>query len=399
MKILLTSSVAYRILFMVLLAGFLPVPSSRAGQSTAVPATSAVLGGLTQVDVFVSGHDNYHTCRIPALLVTAQGSLLAFAEGRNSGAGDAGNIDLLLKRSTNQGKTWAPAQTVWDHGANTCGNPCPVLDRDTGTLWLLMTWNRGDDTESKIIAQTSQDTRRVFVAHSTDDGLSWSAAREISPTTKLSNWTWYATGPGAGIQIQYGPHRGRLVIPCDHIEAVTRHYLSHVIYSDDHGLTWKLGGATPQDQVNECEVVEALGGRLILNMRNYDPAQRTRQQATSLDGGLTWMGQRHVPELIEPICQASLRRVSWPGDGGQSIILFSNPASTKREQLTIRASFDEGATWPLSRLLDARPAAYSCLARLFDGTVGILYEAGEKSPYEKLVFARFSLEWLGVKQP
>jgi sialidase-1 len=354
---------------------------------------------LAATNVFASGRDGYHTYRIPALLVTARGTLLAFAEGRKAGSGDAGDIDLLLKRSTDRGRSWQPQQTIWDEGPNTCGNPCPVLDRASGTLWLLMTWNRGDDPEPRIIAGESKDTRRVFVTRSTDDGLTWAAPREITASVKLTNWTWYATGPGAGIQIERGPHAGRLVIPCDHIEAGTRHYYSHVIFSDDRGETWQLGGSTPRHQVNECEVAELSENRLLLNMRNYDPRQRTRQQAISHDSGATWTQQRHVPELVEPICQASLRRHSWPADGQPGVLLFSNPASQRRERLTVRASFDDGETWPIARLLDPRPAAYSCLAVCPDGTIGVLYEAGEKSPYETITFARFPLGWLTENQP
>jgi len=360
--------------------------SSSAADSAALPVST---------NVFVSGSDGYHTYRIPALLVTARGTLLAFAEGRKSGGGDAGDIDLLLKRSTDQGRTWQPMQTLWDDARNTCGNPCAVLDRDAGTIWLLLTWNRGDDRESQIIAQHSKDTRRVFVMSSSDDGTTWSQPREITADVKPTNWTWYATGPGAGIQMEHGPHVGRLVVPCDHIEAGTKRYFSHVIYSDDHGKSWKLGGSTPQDQVNECEVVELAGGRLLLNMRNYNRAEKTRQQAVSADGGLTWTDQRHVPELAEPICQASIRRHSWPAAGRQGVLLFSNPASNaKRECFTIRASYDEGQTWPVYRLLDPRASAYSCLAVLSDGSVGVLYEAGQKNAYETIVFARFNIEWL-----
>jgi len=346
------------------------------------------------VDVFVAGQDGYHTHRIPSLLVTGKGTVLAFAEGRKGGSSDTGNIDLRMRRSTDGGRTWELATTVWDDGSNTCGNPCPVVDRETGTIWMLMTWNRGDDHEPRIIAQTSHDTRRVFVSRSTDDGLTWAVPREITADVKLPGWTWYATGPGAGIQLERGPHRGRLVIACDHIEAGTGHYRSHVVYSDDHGATWKLGGATPGHQVNECEVAELSDGRLLLNMRNYDRNQRTRQQALSLDGGMTWTGQSHVPELADPICQASLRRLSWAGDGRQSVLLFANPASTRRERMTLRASVDEGATWPLSRLVDARPSAYSSLGILKDGRIGLLYEVGEKGPYERIVFRGFPAAWI-----
>lgn len=365
------------------------LPPGTAAEPVSVPAAEP-----DRLPVFQAGEGGRHTYRIPALIASPRGTLLAFAEGRKTGAGDTGDIDLLLRRSTDGGRSWGPVQTIWDDGPHTCGNPCPVLDRTTGTLWLLMTWNRGDDHEPRIIAGESRDTRRVFVSHSTDDGGNWSAPREITADVKPPHWTWYATGPGAGIQMEQGAHRGRLVIPCDHIEAGTRHYDAHVIFSDDQGRTWNLGGSTPRHQVNECEVAEIAGGRLLLNMRNYDPTEPRRQQAVSGDGGRTWVDQRHVPEMPDPVCQASLRRLSWPAGDRPGVLLFSNPAGGRRERLTLRASFDDGRTWPVSRVLDPRPAAYSCLAVLPDGGVGILYEAGDRSPYEGLHFARFSPSWL-----
>lgn len=338
--------------------------------------------------LFVSGQDGYHTYRIPALTVTTRGTLLAFCEGRRLGGGDSGDIDLLVKRSTDQGQTWGPQQVIWDDDGNTCGNPCVVVDRQTEAIWLLTTWNRGDDHEREIIAGTSTDTRRVFVAVSRDDGLTWSQPQEITKAAKQDHWTWYATGPGSGIQIQHGPQAGRLVIPCDHIEADTRHYYSHVIYSDDHGQTWQLGGSTPQHQVNECEVVELAGGRLLLNMRNYDRTKKNRQVATSEDGGLTWKDQRFDPALIEPICQAAIERYRWPTAETASVILFSNPASESgRVNMTLRASLDEGQTWPASRVLHSGPSAYSDLAVLANGAIACLYEAGQSHPYESIVLA------------
>lgn len=348
-----------------------------------------------QVPVFSAGQDGYHTYRIPSLLVTRTGELLAFAEGRRHGAGDAGDIDLVLKRSQDGGRTWTPLQIVWDHSTNTCGNPCPVFERQSGRILLLMTWNRGEDREPQIINQTSKDTRRVYLSHSDDNGRTWAAPREITASVKRPDWTWYATGPGAGIQLEKGPNRGRLVIPCDHIEAASKRYYSHVIYSDDRGETWHIGGRTPQPGVNECEVVELSDGRLMLNMRNYTRSNPSRQVAFSSAAGMTWTNQKHAPELIEPICQASIRRLSWPTADLPGILLFSNPASTnRRERLTIRASADDGETWPWSRMLDSRPAAYSCLAALPDGQAAVLYEAGDKNPYQSIVFARFNIEWL-----
>ncbi|HUW59788.1 MAG TPA: sialidase family protein [Candidatus Bathyarchaeia archaeon] len=356
---------------------------------------SSLLAEPIQKSPYVQGEGGYDTYRIPAILVTKTGAVLAFCEGRKESRSDTGDIDLLVKRSEDHGETWSAQQVIWNDAGNTCGNPCAVLDRDTGAIWLLMTWNRGDDHEAEIIAQSSKDTRRVFVTHSEDDGRTWIPPQEITAETKKPDWTWYATGPGGGIQIEQGPHAGRLVIPCDHIEAGTKDYYSHVIYSDDHGETWQLGGSTPQDQVNECEVAELCDGRLMLNMRNYDRAKKNRQVAVSDDGGLTWKDQRFDPVLIEPICQAAIERYRWPQDKQRGVILFSNPASgDERVNMTVRASFDEGQTWPAQITLHQGPSAYSDLAVLEDGTIACLYECGDKHPYESITLARFPLESL-----
>ncbi|HPC18408.1 MAG TPA: sialidase family protein [Candidatus Hydrogenedentes bacterium] len=334
--------------------------------------------------IYVHGEGGYHTYRIPALAVTTKGTVLAFCEGRKHSKSDTGDIDLLVRRSTDNGRSWSAQQVIWDDAGNTCGNPCAVVDRDTATIWLLTTWNRGDDQEKEIIDQISKDTRRVFVTFSRDDGNTWEKPREITSDVKKADWTWYATGPGSGIQMEQGPHKGRLIIPCDHIEAGTKHYYSHVIFSDDHGESWQFSGSTPDHQVNECEVVELSNGRLMLNMRNYDRTKKNRQIALSDDGGLTWKEQRFDSTLIEPICQAAVHRA----DG---VILFSNPASDKdRVNMTVRASFDEGQTWVLDRVLYPGPSAYSDLAILPNGEAACLYEAGAKAPYEMIVFAAFS---------
>jgi len=341
--------------------------------------------------LFARGQDGYHTFRIPALAVTTKGTVLAFAEGRKKSGGDAGKIDLLVRRSTDNGTTWSAPQTVWSDGDNTCGNPAPVVDKVTGTIWLLMTWNRGDDHEKAIIAGTSNNTRRVFACSSTDDGRTWTKPLEITSDVKLTNWAWYATGPGGGIQIDHGPHQGRLVVACDHIEAQTKRSFSHVIFSDDRGKTWHLGGSS-MEGANECQVVELAGGKLMLNMRNANKSRRQRQFAVSDDGGLTWRDQRCDATLVEPACQAAIRRYSWPEKNPRNVILFTNPAcQTSRANLTVRASFDDGQTWPASRVLHAGPSAYSDLAVLTDGRIACLYEAGATNAYEAIVLSRFPL--------
>lgn len=345
---------------------------------------------LAQTDVFTSGVEGYHTYRIPALVVTKKGTLLAFCEGRKTSGADHGDVDLVLKRSTDSGKTWGPLELVYEEGGTakiTIGNPCPVVDQDTGTVWLSFT----------------RDNTDVFVTHSTNDGQSWAKPVSITVAVKQPDWTWYATGPGVGIQLRHGPHRGRLVIPCDHRQRLADRFVthSHVFYSDDHGTSWKRGGPVAPF-TNECQVVELLDGALLINMRNYwgsdgkEPAKgKMRAVARSTDGGQTWTDLRFDKVLIEPICQASFHRYTWADTNGRSRLLFANPASTdRRHQLTIRLSYDEGQTWPVGKLLEEAPSAYSCLAHLPDGAIACLYERGPKNPYAQITFAHFTLAWL-----
>jgi sialidase-1 len=345
-----------------------------------------------EIDVFNAGQEGYHTFRIPALIVTKNGTLLAICEGRKTGRGDHGDLDLVQKRSTDGGKTWGPLELIYEEGGTekiTIGNPCPVVDQDTGTLWLP--FNRDNDA--------------VLMTSSTDDGKTWTKPREITDTTKAKDWNWYATGPGNGIQLTRGKYKGRLVIPCDHRvkePQVTKENKgawqhagrSHVIYSDDHGQTWKLGGST-DFAMNECAVVELTDGTLLLNSRSYR-GKACRGISLSTDGGATWQPTIDDPTLVESVCQASLIRYSWPDSThpGKGLLVFSNPAVAKgRDHLTIRLSEDDGKTWPKSRLLCAGSSAYSSLAVLPSGEIGVLYE---RDNYKHLTLARFNVEWVGA---
>ena len=336
--------------------------------------------------VWEAGKGGYHTYRIPVVIATTEGTLLAFAEGRKGGQGDAGNIDLLVKRSSDNGQTWSDPIVIWDDGTNTCGNPAPVVDAQTGTIHLLMTWNKGTDHETEIMMGTSEDIRRVFHTASTDDGQTWSTPRDISETTRLPDWRWYATGPVNGIQRSQGPHAGRLIIPANHsTPADTRDpasYRSHIVYSDDSGVTWHIGGIH-EPYTNESTIAELSDGRLMQNMRSYHGLNQ-RAISTSADEGYTWSPVTMDTTLIEPVCQASLIRYSASHTGQpEGVLLFSNPASTERERMTIRASFDDGATWPDSLEIETGSSAYSSLVALPANRIGLLYE---RNDYKEIVF-------------
>ena len=341
-------------------------------------------------DVFVSGESGYHTYRIPSAIVAPKGTLLAFAEGRRGGAGDAGDIDLVLRRSQDGGRTWALMQVIGDNGPNTFGNPCAVVDSRTNTIWLLTTQNRGTDREKDIIAGASEASRTVWAMRSQDDGATWSTPVEITASVKAPDWTWYATGPGVGIQIR----SGRIVVPGNHAEAKSGIHRSHLFFSDDGGASWTLG-ASSDPGTNESQVVELADGGLLLNMRNHPPKpENFRMIARSADGGRTLSSAVPDRALVEPPAQASLLRLSTARDRDRNRLIFANPASTARERMTVRVSDDEGATWAVSRVLHEGPAAYSSLVVLPDRTIGLLFERGDRSPYERITFARFTLEWL-----
>ncbi len=345
--------------------------------------------------LFTSGEGGHHSYRIPAIIVTGKSTVLAFCEGRKNSRSDTGDINLVMRRSTDGGKTWSPLRIIWDDAGNVCGNPCPVVDQSTGTIWLLLTWNLGSDGEGGIKAGRSKDTRRVYVSHSDDDGVTWSKHVDITATTKKPQWRWYATGPGVGIQLQRGKHKGRLLIPCDtSIHDDGKHpYRSHVIYSDDHGKTWRLGGVA-DEKTNECQAVELVDGRIYLNMRSYH-GKHCRAVSTSSDGGATWSAVAMEPAQPGPVCQASVLRYSAVDAGdSQNILLYSGPGGRGRDHMTIRMSRNEGRTWPVARVLCEGGSAYSCLTVLPGGDIGCLYE---KDGYRTIVLARFPLEWVTAK--
>ncbi len=315
-----------------------------------------------QVDVFSRGKGDYHTYRIPALEQTKNGTLLAFCEGRRYSGSDSGSIDLLVKRSTDGGRTWEEPIVVHSEPGNiTIGNPVPIYDR--GRNRTVLVFCRNND--------------RVFVTSSRDDGLTWETPWEITADVKLPDWSWYATGPCHGLLTE----AGRMIVPANHGTK------AHTIYSDDYGQTWQLGGIMG-GYGNEVSAAEASDGRILLNSRNSS-SQFFRRAAISADGGETWQASQDRRDLVEPTCQGNMRNVRL--ENGEELVLFSNPASVRRERLTVRISDNDGTTWSEGRLLYGGSAAYSDLCYLGDGWVGCLYE---RNWYDHLTFARFHVSWL-----
>jgi sialidase-1 len=355
-------------------------------------------GSVQQDGLFVGGKGGYNTYRIPALIVSKRGTVLAFCEGRKEGPGDAGLIHALLRRSFDNGKTWANSQIVVQQDGMTCGNPCPIVDRTTGTIFLWFCKNPKSKGTTEDVAVFSR--RTVWLTRSSDDGATWSVPEDLTAAVKKPNWTWYATGPGHGIQLA----SGRLIAPCCHTVRVNLKpddpEFSHVIYSDDHGKTWHLGGEVGPGG-DESMAVETFDGSLYLNCRNgKEPGHRAF--ARSRDGGLSF-GPRQVEKALPepPIwggCQASLVRFDLGGQPARRGILFSNPVladpKAVRMKMTVRVSYDDCKTWSAGKVLYPGPAAYSDLTVAPDGTILCLYERGLKFFCDNLTLARFKIEWL-----
>jgi len=343
--------------------------------------------------VWRTGEGDYKGYRIPAVIVSVKGTIIAFAEGRNEN-GDSGDIDLVLKRSANNGKSWGKEIVIWNDTLNTCGNPCPVVDEETGRIWLLLTWNYGKDNENKIVNKKSEYPRIPFICYSDDDGISWSKPVDLSQTCKDPSWGWYATGPGFGIQIKSGKYKGRMVIPANHtyddpdgnVRKGPFSYGAHVLISDDHGKSWRRS-APIRPGCNESAVTELSDGTLLMNMRSYN-GKNCRAISRSSDGGETWSQIEHDYQLVESICQASI--LNFGTFKGKQIHFFSNPAVTVgRTHMTIKYSENDCLDWSGSKLIEANPSAYSCLVKLSNGNVGIFYETGIKKAYESIRFTSF----------
>ena len=361
---------------------------------------------LTQTPVFVAGEAGVCEYRIPALVCTNEGTLLAACDARADRPGDAPNdIDLALKRSEDLGETWSEVEILIDDGEEmAAGDPCMLVDRQTGAIWIVydhiyptMDELLRRDPERAEGAEVEWHGRVVFLhaIPSDDDGRTWSDPIDLTGQVKADEWVAAMAGPGMGITTS----TGRLI--CPGYRRFGEDFAadgSHVYFSDDHGETWRAG-ETPSPQTNEAQVVELADGRLMMNMRT-PRGHGCRMVATSDDGGETWSEAWDEPTLVEPACQASfIRWTSEAAGDDRNRVLFSNPANAERRtDMTVRLSYDEGETWPVSRVLARDFCSYSCMAALPDGTVGILYEHSGPDPktpgLEHLMFARFNEAWL-----
>ncbi|OXS32416.1 sialidase family protein [Streptomyces sp. XY006] len=371
---------------------------------TAQAATASAAPGCTSSVPYVSGEGGYATYRIPATVVTPRGTVLAFAEGRRGGAGDSGDIDVVLRRSVDGGCSWGPLTVVAAGDGDTRGNPAPVVDPRSGDVVLLTSYNSGDVTEAQIMRGevTPEQSRRVFVQRGRDDGRRYTAPREITAQVKHPSWRWYATGPGHALALTRGPYAGRLVVPANHSASPPpgspdtgrepRHYGAHALLSDDGGRTWRPGFVDDSydgtDNANESTAAQLPDGDVYFSARDqHGTSAGHRLDSRSSDGGASLDRPYAVQPTLNdvPVVQGSVLQPP----GRHAPLLFSGPSDpTARRAMAVWRSTDGGATFTRALTLSQQPAAYSDLVPLGRGSVGILYETGVRGSYETIEFRR-----------
>jgi len=356
--------------------------------------------------VFKGGTEGHKIYRIPAIISLPNHNLLAFAEGRVNGSDDFGDVNLVLKRSEDTGKTWSALKMLVDYDSLQAGNPAPVVDMfdpnyPEGVVYLF--FNTGNNHEYDI--RMNKGVREVWMMKSFDLGKTWGNPENITLQTHKPNnpgfnpnyrfaedWRHYANTPGHAFQFQSGKFKGRIYVAANHSKGDPQEnfseYQAHGFYTDDHGKTFGISESVDIPGSNESIAAEMPNDRMIMSIRNQKGDIRQRILAYSSDGGQTWDEVRFENELPDPVCQGSILSYS---ESDQFILIQSNNADTlNRNNLSLKFSYDQGETWPKTKLIDgisdpgkSSYTAYSDLVKLGSSGLGIIYE---KDNYSKIVF-------------
>ena len=355
---------------------------------------------LTQTDVFAAGQEGYHTFRIPAIQTAPDGSLIAVCEARKYNRSDPGHndndIDLVSKRSIDDGKTWSKLRVLDDPGERwSACNPAMLVDRPNDRLWLFHC--RTKPGRSSYTSRPGTDDCQAWARYTADNGATWSEPVDISKVARdVDHWGGSFYGPGGGIQ----DRNGRLIVPLarttgrknDEGKIVAGRWNAFAIYSDDHGKTWERGELLPeQDWGDENQLVELADGRILVDVRQDEGPHRWL--ATSTDGGETWSRPR-PGQQVTPVCCAIERYTLKSAGDDRNRILWTGPKGPGRSNLVVRVSYDEGEIFTNERTITDQNAAYSDITILKDNTVGVIWERGVKQGYEFVTFTRFNLEFL-----
>ena len=346
----------------------------------------------------LSYHDfDGYGVHLPGLIVTKQGTVIAVCQRRHDSMADGGHaIDLLMSRSEDDGKSWQQQQVIFEEN-NTYTYLGPIFeDRTSGAVYVSF-WKMPAKVMDDLgfFSEYARQGGGFWLLKSTDEGQTWSAPIYVQPEPNPDGWVGWSNNNVHGIQLVFGSHKGRLVIPAFLYKEGERGEVpgvrSGLLYSDDHAQSWKAGGVLPEGS-DEVSVVETVDGGLYVRFRKNTLPTGKCNYALSTDGGESFHEIGKHEELSERGLHAGLARYSSDRDGKQNVLLYSNPLSTNH--MMVCMSRDEGRTWPISRQIEPDQARYSDLAVTRDGTILCLYTQGKVRDSEKIVVARFNLEWL-----
>jgi sialidase-1 len=366
--------------------------SSNNGAQTKNDSTKT--DSTNKIPVFIAGKHGYDSFRIPAIIRLPNGDLLAFAEGRVNGSADFGNVDIVTKKSTDKGRSWSDFKVVVNNDSLQADNSAPVvdlLDPKYPQDRIFLFYNTGNQPESKI--KQGIGTRKVWYKTSTDNGKTWSKPVNITSQVKKDSWRSYANTPGHAMQFDYGKYKGRIYVAANHSKGDPKphfeDYHAHGYYTDDHGKTFHLSENIPFPGSNEATAAELGNNRLMMNIRNQKGEPPTRIVAISNDGGVHWDTTYYDHQLPDPICEGSILNI---GDKNHhNLLAFCNNAdTTKRQNLTLRISFDGGKTWSKKYLVDkpGESTGYSDIVKIARHKVGVLYE---RKDYSQIAFT--TIRW------
>lgn len=367
-----------------------------------------------EVTVFESGKEGFAIFRIPSIVNLPNHKILAFAEGRVNGGADFGNIKIVMKTSDDQGRTWSPLQQIVSYAQWQVGNAAPVVDLldpayPKGKIYLF--YNTGNASEQNV--RNGKGLREVWYISSTDEGATWSSPVNITSQVHFTNgemdgrkysnkldWRTYANTPGHATQCMEGKYQGRIFIPANHSVGAAKgqfkDYFSHGYYTDDHGKTFHVSTSLNIEGSNEATAAFISKDRLVMNVRNQVGDIKSRIVAYSNDGGESFEPAKYDTSLMDPVCEGAILNIGKLNIGkGQEkyiLALVNDADKNQRNNLTLKISFDEGVSWPISKLIDGSndPAlskadytAYADIIKIGRRKIGVFYE---KENYARIVF-------------
>ena len=312
--------------------------------------------------------------RIPAICCLNDGTLLAVCDKRKYNESDLPeDIDIVVRRSTDNGRTWSEPLTIAEGTGRKQGfGDAALVECENGDVVCVFVGGNG------LFASSQADPIRSYVCRSSDKGLSWSEPEDITfqlwgdqaTRPMCRNYRASFFGSGNGLRLTRGEHAGRIMFAAAMVRKNSNVADNFVVYSDDNGMTWKVSQRAYEGG-DEAKLMELVDGRVLISVRQTG----ARGYNYSSNGGLAWGTQGRWECMKSNACNGDMLRLAATDRGDScNILLHSIPNSMERRDVSIFVSYDEGLTWQDPVLLFDGPSVYSSMTLLKNGSVGVLLE-------------------------